>query len=70
MYCTIDTSRVEEVYKSKAQLGAIRKAIEEEIRIREGQEHWRCVAVTKDSRKHTEMKLNFKGLRKQQKRRW
>lgn len=32
LYCTIDTSRVEDRDKNKAQPGAIRQAIEEEIR--------------------------------------
>jgi hypothetical protein len=50
LYCTIDTSRVREEDKSMAHPGAIRKAIEEEIRTGEGQEKWRCAAVTRDAR--------------------
>jgi hypothetical protein len=50
LYCTIDTSRVEEEDKNKAHPGAIRKAIEEEIRTREGQDKWRCAAVIRDAR--------------------
>jgi hypothetical protein len=57
LYCTIDTSKVEEEDKSKAQLGAIRKAIEEEIRTIEGQEHWRCVAVIKDARNYDRIRV-------------
>jgi hypothetical protein len=45
LYCTIDTSKVREEDKSKAHPGAIRKAIEEEIRTGKGQEKWRCAAV-------------------------
>jgi hypothetical protein len=52
MYCTIDISRVGEEERSKAQPRTIRKAIEEEIRTMEGQEHWLCVAVMKDSRNY------------------
>lgn len=47
----------DEFAKSKAQPGAIRKAIEEEIRTTEGQEHWRCVAVMKDARNYNRMKV-------------
>jgi hypothetical protein len=50
LYCTIDTSRVGEEERSKAQPGTIRKAIEEEIRTLEGQENWRCAAVIRDAR--------------------
>jgi hypothetical protein len=38
LYCTIDMSGVREEDKSKVYPGAIRKAIEEEIRTKEGQE--------------------------------
>lgn len=48
--CTIDTSRVRAEEMRKAQPRAVRKAIEEEIRVMEGQENWRCAAVIKDSR--------------------
>ncbi|KAL5395482.1 hypothetical protein PMIN03_013091 [Paraphaeosphaeria minitans] len=48
IYCTIDTSRVEERNKAEAQLGAVRQAIEKQIREIEGQETWRCAAVTRD----------------------
>lgn len=57
LYCTIDTSRVGEEERSKAQPGAIRKAIEEEIRTMEGQEHWRCVAVIKDAKNHDRIRV-------------
>jgi hypothetical protein len=50
LYCTIDTSRVGEEDKNKANPGAIRKAIEDEMRTGEGQEKWRCAAVIRDAR--------------------
>lgn len=50
LYCTIDTSRVGEKERNKAQPGVVRKAIEEEIRTTKGQENWRCVVVIKDAR--------------------
>jgi len=50
LYCTIDTSRVGEEERSKAQPGTIRKAIEEEIRATKGQENWRCATVIRDAR--------------------
>jgi hypothetical protein len=61
LYCTIDTSRVEEQEKSRVQPGAIRKAIEEEIRTMEGQEHWRCVAVMKDARNHDRIRVTCRN---------
>jgi hypothetical protein len=48
--CTIDTSRVDEKEKNLVQLGAIRQAIEKEMRTTENQENWRCAAVSKDPR--------------------
>jgi hypothetical protein len=50
LYCTIDTSRVEEEERSKAQPGTVRKAIEEEIRTVQGHTNWRCAAVIRDAR--------------------
>jgi hypothetical protein len=51
------TSIVGEEDRSKAQPGAIRRAIEEEIRTMEGQEHWRCVAVSKDARNYDRIRV-------------
>jgi hypothetical protein len=51
LYCTVDTSRVGEDDKDKAQPGAIRQAIEREVRKMEGHENWRCMAVVKDVRR-------------------
>lgn len=57
LYCTIDTSRVGEEERSKAQPGAVRKAIEEEIRTVEGQANWRCAAVIRDARNMERIKI-------------
>lgn len=57
LYCTIDTSRVEEDDKDKAQPGPIRKAVEEEIRTMEGQDKWRCAAVIRDGRNTERIKI-------------
>ena len=48
-YCTIDTSGVEENKQQEVQPGAIRAAIEKEIRTKEGSQ-WRCAAVMRDPR--------------------
>ena len=37
LFCTIDTSRVSEEDRGKAQVGEVRQAIEEKVRAREGQ---------------------------------
>ena len=50
LFCTIDTSLVNEEEKGKAQVGGIRQAIEEEMRKKEGRQDWRCAAVVKDAR--------------------
>jgi hypothetical protein len=50
LFCTVDTSRVEEGKKDKVQVADIRKAIEKEIRTREDKESWRCTAVVKEAR--------------------
>ncbi|GIZ38770.1 hypothetical protein CKM354_000217200 [Cercospora kikuchii] len=50
LYCTIDISRADEAEKARTHPGAVRECIEREMRGVEGQERWRCVAVTKDPR--------------------
>ena len=57
LYCTIDTSRVGEEERNKAQPGAVRKAIEEEIRTLEGHANWRCAAVMRDARNTERIKV-------------
>ncbi|KAJ6436382.1 reverse transcriptase [Purpureocillium lavendulum] len=49
LYCTIDTSRVEEANRDHVQVGAIRHAIEGEMRATDGQATWRCAAVVRDA---------------------
>ena len=48
LYCTVDTSRAEEDNRSMVQPGAIRGAIEKDMRTMEGHDGWRCIAVVKD----------------------
>jgi hypothetical protein len=50
LYCVIDTSRVAEEDADKTTPGAIRAAVEKEIRITNEQDNWRCRAVTRDAR--------------------
>jgi uncharacterized coiled-coil protein SlyX len=50
LFCTVDTSRVEEKEKGKVQVADIRKAIEAEIQTHENQGNWRCAAVVKEAR--------------------
>ena len=57
LHCTVDTSRVEEGDRQKAQIGAIRQAIENEVREKEGHETWRCAAVVKDARNADRIKV-------------
>src|SRR6201999_154554 len=48
-YCTIDTSGVDQNKQQHVQPGAIRAAIEKEIRTKEGNQ-WLCAAVMRDPR--------------------
>ncbi|OAQ57981.1 reverse transcriptase [Purpureocillium lilacinum] len=57
LYCTIDTSRVEQANESRAQAGQIRQAIESEMRAKQGQDAWRCAAVVKDARNTDRVKI-------------
>ena len=57
-YCTIDTSRVSEENPSVTGPGAIKQAIEKEMRTREGHTQWRCVAVNKDAKNGTRIKIS------------
>src|SRR5204863_8245987 len=64
LYCTIDSAKVEG-NENETQPGTIRQAIEKEICTSQGQEGWRCVAVSRDPRNtariqiacHNEIKL-------------
>jgi len=57
LFCTIDTSRVEEKEKGKVQVADVRKAIEAEVRTRENMGDWRCVAVVKEARNPDRVKV-------------
>jgi hypothetical protein len=56
-YCTIDTSRVEENNRERAQIGAIRQAIQNEMKAKDGQAAWKCAAVMKESRNSERVKI-------------
>ncbi|KAM4068010.1 endonuclease-reverse transcriptase domain-containing protein [Hirsutella rhossiliensis] len=57
VHCTIDTSRVSELNRNKAQIGQIRQAIEVEMRAKNGHETWRCAAVVRESRNADRVKI-------------
>ncbi|KAJ6439086.1 reverse transcriptase [Purpureocillium lavendulum] len=57
LYCTIDTSRVEEANRDHVQVGAVRQAIEGEMRAKDGQGTWRCAAVVRDARAAERIKV-------------
>lgn len=57
LHCTVDTSRVMEQDKHKAQVGDIRQAIERELRAEDGHDKWRCAAVVKDVRNSNRIKI-------------
>ncbi|KAM4056517.1 endonuclease-reverse transcriptase domain-containing protein [Hirsutella rhossiliensis] len=57
VHCTIDTSRVSESNRNKAQIGQIRQAIEVEMRAKNGHETWRCAAVVRESRNADRVKI-------------
>lgn len=46
LYCTIDTSRVENEAREQSSAGAIRKIVEDGIRTKQDNSSWRCRAVT------------------------
>lgn len=50
LFCTIDISRATPEGKEASNPGAIRSLVEGEMRKREGQETWKCVAVTGDGK--------------------
>ncbi|OAQ58776.1 reverse transcriptase [Purpureocillium lilacinum] len=57
LYCTIDTSRVEEANRDHVQVGAIRHAIEGEMRATDDQATWWCAAVVRDARAAERIKV-------------
>ena len=61
LYCTVDTSRVEEENMNEAQPGVIRQAIENGMRTTEGHESWRCAAVIKDPRNPARIRITCRN---------
>lgn len=57
LYCTIDTSRVEDGQEDQVTAGAIRNLCESEVRAEQGQTTWRCRAVTKDSKRPNRIRI-------------
>ena len=58
LYCTIDTSRMEDDKRAAVTAGTVRAAIEKEIRATgEQKKDWRCRAVTMDPRKPQHIKI-------------
>ena len=57
LYCTIDTSGLNEEDRNKAQPGVIREAIEKEMRTGLEQDNWRCIAVTRDPRNSARIRV-------------
>ena len=57
LYCVIDTSRVTEEDTDKTSPGAIRAAVEKEMRTNDGKDSWRCRAVTRDARNTSRIKI-------------
>ncbi|KAK8029482.1 hypothetical protein PG993_011054 [Apiospora rasikravindrae] len=57
LYCTIDTSRMEDEKRASVTAGTVRAAIEKEMRATGEQKDWRCRAVTMDPRKPQRIKI-------------
>ncbi|CRK19861.1 hypothetical protein BN1723_011991, partial [Verticillium longisporum] len=51
LFCTIDLSRIENEQDEQLTPGAVRILTEDKVRAEQGQDNWRCLAVTKDSKK-------------------
>ncbi|EAQ82922.1 hypothetical protein CHGG_10740 [Chaetomium globosum CBS 148.51] len=64
LFCTIDTSRVEEKEKGNVQVADIRKAIETEARAQESMGDWRCAAVVKEARNPDRVRVICQGRRR------
>jgi hypothetical protein len=57
VFCTVDTSRVPEDHIGDATPTMIRKTVEQEMRKSSDQPHWRCVAVTRDGRNASRLRV-------------
>ncbi len=66
LYCVIDTSRVAEEDTEKTSPGAIRAAVEKEMRAMNGQDNWRCRAVTRDARNRNRVRIACRDESEQQ----
>ncbi|KAJ9129970.1 reverse transcriptase protein [Pleurostoma richardsiae] len=50
LYCTVDTSRVEQTAAEQFSAGALRATVEKGVRVERGDPTWRCQAVTQSAR--------------------
>jgi regulator of replication initiation timing len=66
LYCVIDTSKVAEEDTGKTSPGAIRTIIEKEIRATNGQDNWRCRAVTRETKNTSRVKIACRDETEQQ----
>jgi regulator of replication initiation timing len=66
LYCVIDTSRVGEEDADKTSPSAIRAAVEKEIRATNGQDNWRCRAVTRDAKNTSRVRIACRDETEQQ----
>ncbi|KAM9873442.1 reverse transcriptase [Verticillium dahliae] len=57
LFCTVDTSRVEEADRSKVHAGTVRMAVEMEMRTRREDDSWKCKAVTVDAKNASRIKI-------------
>jgi uncharacterized coiled-coil protein SlyX len=57
LFCTIDTSRVEDMERDKTTAGTIRAMLEQAIRTMKDHGNWRCRAVTVDPKKENRIKI-------------
>jgi hypothetical protein len=57
LFCTIDTSGVEDMERDKMTAGTIRAMLEQTIRTTKDQENWRCRAVTVDPKRENRIKI-------------
>jgi len=66
LYCVVDTSRVAGEETDKTSPGAIRAAVEKEMRATNGQDNWRCRAVTRDARNPSRVRISCRDEDEQQ----
>ena len=66
LYCTIDTSRVPSEEGGKTSVGAVRAAVETEVRAKMDRTNWRCRAVTRDARNANRIRIACRDEAEQQ----